>query len=94
MENETLEDGRLKYAVSNKFVPFEYEYEVIVSALQGTVTMTPVAMSERITGLMVNGAPASSRCPVTVPVSGPAVVTVTGPDGKTERTYTFTFKTA
>ena len=94
MENELLEDGRLKYAVSNKFVPFDYEYEVLISPLQDTVTMTPVAMSDRITALTVNGAPASSRCPVTVPASGPAVVTVTGPDGKTNRTYTFTFRTA
>ena len=93
MENELLEDGRLKYAVSNKFVPFDYEYEVLISPLQDTVTMTPVAMSDRITALTVNGAPASSRCPVTVPASGPAVVTVTGPDGKTNRTYTFTFRT-
>lgn len=94
MENELLEDGRLKYAVSNKFVPFDYEYEVLISSLQDTVTMTPVAMSDRIAALTVNGAPASSRCPVIVPASGPAVVTVTGPDGKTNRTYTFTFRTA
>lgn len=94
MENEMLEDGRLKYAIPNKFVPFDYEYDVLVSSLQGTVTMTPVAMSDRITGMTVNGKPASSRCPVTVPASGPAVVTVTGPDGSTTKTYTFNFKTA
>lgn len=92
--DEKLEDGRLKYAIPDKFVPYEYDYDVTVSAAQTTVTFTPVAMSELITGMTVNGQPVSSRCPVTVSAGSPAVLTVTGPDGKTAVTYTFNFKTA
>lgn len=93
MENETLSDGRLKYAIEDKFVPFEYEYDVIISSLQDTVTMTPVAMSDRIQSMTVNEIPVSSRCPVTVSTKSPAVVTIVGPDGSETQTYTFTFKT-
>lgn len=88
---EKLPDGRLKYVVPNKFVPNEFNYDVKIGASQGTVTFTPTAMSERITGLTVNGKPASSRCPVTVGVSTPAVIEVTGPDGSTKQTYTLRF---
>ena len=87
--DETLSDGRLKYAIPNKFVPYEYDYEVRTTG--GTVTFTPVAMSERIAGLTVNGKPASSRCPVTVTTSSPAKIEVTGPDGATKQVYTLTF---
>ncbi|MGE4276998.1 MAG: cadherin-like beta sandwich domain-containing protein [Lawsonibacter sp.] len=90
--NDTLSDGRLKYVIPNKFVPYEYDYDVTVSSIFGSVTMTPVAMSDRITSMTINGNPASSRCPVTVSTNTPAVVTITGPDGKTTATYTFTFK--
>lgn len=61
--DDKLEDGRLKYAIPNKFVPYEYDYEVKVGALQSTVTFTPVAMSNRIKDLKVNGKSVSSRCP-------------------------------
>ncbi|MCJ7834753.1 cadherin-like beta sandwich domain-containing protein [Cuneatibacter sp. NSJ-177] len=93
-ENEMLPDGRLKYAIPGKFVPYEYEYDVIVGSLQGTVTLTPVAMSDRIAGMTVNGKNASSRCPVTVSAGSPAVVVITGPDQSTTETYTFRFRTA
>ena len=89
--DDTLEDGRLKYAIPNKFVPYEYDYEVKVSKNQKNVTFTPVAMSTRIQGMTVNGAPASSRCPVTVSTSSPATIVVTAPDGSTKVTYTLTF---
>ena len=89
--DDTLEDGRLKYAIPNKFVPYEYDYEVKVSKNQKNVTFTPVAMSTRIQGMTVNGAPASSRCPVTVSTNSPATIVVTGPDGSTKVTYTLTF---
>ena len=92
--DDVLEDGRLKYVLSNKFVPFEYEYEVKISAGQSEVTFTPTAMSERITGLKVNGIDGSSRCPVTVKTNSPATIVVTGPDGSTTRTYTLKFISA
>lgn len=90
--DDKLSDGRLKYAIPDKFVPYEYDYDVKVSSLLSTVTLTPVAMSDRIAGITVNGEPVSSRCPVKAKASLPAVVVVTGPDGTTTATYTFTFK--
>lgn len=93
-ENELLEDGRLKYVVPNKFVPFEYEYEVEISAGQMKATFIPTTMSTHAAGLTVNGNPAASRCPVTVDTAQAAVVEVTGPDGTTKQAYTFTFRTA
>ena len=83
--------GRLKYAIPNKFVPYEFDYEVKVPAGQKTVTFTPIATSGRIKSLKVNGAPAASRAPVTVDAAEPAVVEVVSPNGKVTNTYTFTF---
>lgn len=89
--DETLPDGRLKYAIPNKFVPYEYNYDVKISPFQPTVTFTPVAMSNRIAGMTVNGTPVSSRCPVIVPTVGATTIEVTGPDGATKCTYTLNF---
>ena len=88
--DETLADGRLKYAIPNKFVPYEFDYEVKASGSK--VTFTPVTMSTLAKGITVNGKPASSRCPVTVDASGTTKIEVTGPDGTTKQTYTLTFK--
>lgn len=88
---ELLEDGRLKFALENKFVPMDTEYEVKVPAGQSTVTFTPIAMSNRIQGMKVNGKPAASRCPVTVAANGPCVIEVTGPDGSETIAYTLSF---
>jgi glyoxylase-like metal-dependent hydrolase (beta-lactamase superfamily II) len=54
-ENERLADGRLKYIIGNKFVPYEYSYNVKIALGQSTVTLTPVAMSDRIAALSVGG---------------------------------------
>lgn len=88
--DETLPDGRLKYAIPNKFVPYEFDYEVKASGSK--VTFTPVTMSTLAKGITVNGKPASSRCPVTVDASGTTKIEVTGPDGTTKQTYTLAFK--
>ncbi len=88
--DETLADGRLKYAIPNKFVPYEFDYEVKASGSK--VTFTPVTMSTLAKGITVNGKPASSRCPVTVDASGTTKIEVTGPDGTTKQTYTLAFK--
>ena len=93
-QDEVLPDGRLKFVVPNKFVPFEYDYDVNIGAGQAEVTMIPTTMSTKATQVTVNGKPAASRCPVKVDTSAPAVVEVTGPDGTTKSTYTFTFRTA
>lgn len=89
--DDVLDDGRLKFALENKFVPMDTEYEVKVPAGQSTVTFTPVAMSSRIQEMQVNGKPAASRCPVTVAANGPCTIEVTGPDGSEKVTYTLTF---
>ena len=89
--DEVLPDGRLKYAIPNKFVPYEYDYDVKIGQFQTTATFTPVAMSNRIKGMTVNGTPVSSRCPVVVPTYGKTVIEVTGPDGATKCTYTLNF---
>lgn len=89
--DEKLADGRLKYVIPNKFVPYEFDYEVKVPAGQSTVTFTPTAMSERITSIQVNGKTVSSRCPVKVSAAEKATIVVTGPDGATKQTYTLTF---
>ena len=89
--DETLADGRLKYVVPNKFVPYEYDYDVKIGQFQTTATFTPVSISTRIKGMTVNGTPVSSRCPVVVPTYGKTVIEVTGPDGATKCTYTLNF---
>ena len=83
--------GEKKYVIPNKFVPYEFDYEVKIAAGQSSVTFTPITTSNRITSLTVNGKAASTRCPVTVETSAPVVVEVVAPDGKTTLTYTFTF---
>ena len=89
--DEVLPDGRLKYAIPNKFVPYEYDYDVKIGQFQTTVTFTTVSISTRIKGMTVNGTPVSSRCPVVVPTYGKTVIEVTGPDGATKCTYTLNF---
>jgi len=91
IEETKLEDGRLKYVLLNKFVPYDTEYEVKIAAGQKEVTLTPVSMSNRIQALTVNGEAASSRCPVTVPTDKACEIEVTGPDGSEKMKYTFTF---
>ena len=87
-----LEDGDYKYVIKNKFVPYEHEYDVKVSAFQATCTIVPVAMSNLVKGIKVNGRAVSSRCPVKVPVDGPCVIEVTAPDGVTKTSYTLRFR--
>lgn len=87
--DDKTSDGRLKYAIPNKFVPYEFDYDVKTSS--DSVTFTPVALSDLIQGMTVNGEAASSRCPVTVSTSSPAKIEVTAPDGTTKQTYTLTF---
>ncbi len=88
------EDGRYTYAIPNKFFPPHHEYDVKIRPGQETVTFTPVAMSNRIQSMTVNGKAASSRCPVKVSTAAPAVITVVGPDGENTEVYTLTFVTA
>lgn len=88
-----MENGKgYKYVIPNKFVPFEYEYEVKVGVLQTHCTIVPVATTNLIKGITVNGNSASSRCPIKVSTSEPCKIVVTAPDGVTTSTYTLTFK--
>lgn len=89
--DEKLPDGRLKYVIPDKFVPFEYDYQIKIARGQTSVTITPTAMSQLIAGMTVNGKAASSRCPVKVSTAAPATIQITAPDGVTKQTYTLTF---
>lgn len=80
-----------KYLIPNKFVPFEYDYQVKVKLLQLTCTLIPVATTNLVKGITVNGKPVCNRCPVQVSTSEPCQITVTAPDGTTTQTYTLTF---
>ncbi|MCQ2146548.1 MAG: cadherin-like beta sandwich domain-containing protein [Bacteroidales bacterium] len=89
----TMPDGSgYKYVIENKFVPYEYDYEVIVKDNASEIKIAPVATSNLIKGITVNGQAASSRCPVSVPTSRPCTIVVTAPDGVTKSTYTLKFK--
>ncbi|MDD6212357.1 MAG: cadherin-like beta sandwich domain-containing protein [Clostridiales bacterium] len=92
-EYTELDDGTLKYIIHNKFVPFETEYEVKIRKTQKTVTLVPTSMSTRAKSITVNGAPAATRCPITVSTKKPVEIVVTAPDGETTMTYTLTFVT-
>ena len=39
--DDKLEDGRLKYAIPNKFVPYEYDYEVKVGPFRAPLPLRP-----------------------------------------------------
>ena len=80
-----------KFVIHNKFVPFEYDYKVKVSMTQSSCTIVPVATTNLVKGITVNGKPVSSRCPVKVSTSSACRIVVTAPDGKTTSTYTLTF---
>jgi hypothetical protein len=94
-EKAMMEDGSgYKFVIENKFVPFEYDYDVLISKNQRTCCITPTATTNLIKGLTVNGLPSSSKCPVVVTTNTPCKIVVTAPDGVTSSTYTLTFKKA
>lgn len=94
-EKAMMPDGSgYKFVIENKFVPFEYDYEVLVSKRQSTCCITPTATTNLIRGMTVNGQPVASRCPVVVSTGSPCKIVVTAPDGVTTSTYTLTFKKA
>lgn len=94
-EKAMMEDGSgYKFVIKNKFVPYEYDYEVLITKNQRTCCITPTATTNLIKGFTVNGTPSSSRCPVVVTTKTPCKIVVTAPDGVTSSTYTLTFKKA
>lgn len=91
-EKAMLEDGSgYKFVIENKFVPYEYDYDVLISKNQRTCCITPTATTNLIKGITVNGNPVSSRCPVVVSTSTPCKIVVTAPDGVSTSTYTLRF---
>lgn len=88
-----LDDGSYKFVIGNKFVPYEHDYEVRTGLLQTSCTIVPVAMTNLVKGIRVNGQAVSSRCPVKVPTSSPCVIEVTAPDGVSKTIYTLKFRT-
>lgn len=86
-----LEKGGYKYVIPNKFVPFEYDYQVKIGLLQTECTLIPVATTNLIRSIMVNGKQVSSRCPINVSTLEPCKIEVTAPDGETKSVYIITF---
>jgi len=92
-EEAKTEDGKgFKYVIHNKFVPFEYDYQIKISKGQKSCTLIPVTSSSFVKGITVNGKSVANRCPVEVPTGAPCIIEVTAPDGLAKSTYTFTFK--
>lgn len=90
-ETRTPDGKDYKFVIKNKFVPFDYDYEVKIMPMQMNCTIIPVATCNLIKGITVNGKAVSSRCPISIPTASPCKIVVTAPDGKTTSTYTLTF---
>ncbi len=81
-------------ALPDKFDPWTYAYDIKVPAGGSTIAVTPVAMSNRIASLKVNGIPVKSRTSRTVPAvdGGRITIDVVAPDGITTSHYVFTLR--
>ncbi|MBP7110323.1 MAG: S-layer homology domain-containing protein [Firmicutes bacterium] len=88
--------GGVKMTVPNslpdKFDPWTYDYKVEVPASVSKITVTPTAMSNKITSMKLNGKPIEQRSANVVDVVDGTVITieVVAPDHATTSTYTFT----
>jgi hypothetical protein len=77
---------------SNKFDPWTYSYTINVPSAAISITITPVAMSNRIASMKVNGSAVGQRTTVTVAVAAGTRITVDilSPDRSSASSYTFT----
>jgi len=80
----------------NKFDPWTFDYRLKVPAGQRSVAIRPRAMSNKASGLKVNGAAVAQSSRTVVPVSAGSriVVEVTSPDGSATNRYSFTVEVA
>lgn len=81
-------------ALQGKFNPWVYDYTIKVPRGTQTITVKPVAMSNRITYMLFNGIIVENRASLTVPVKngGSFTIKIVAPDTLTTATYTFTMK--
>lgn len=83
-------------SLPNKFDPWTFEYDIMVPAGTKTVTLTPTAMSNKVTALALNGVAMVSKSSRSIPAVDGAKVTidVTAPDGVTKSRYVLTLRVA
>jgi len=77
---------------SNKFDPWTYTYTINVPSSANSITITPIAMSNRIASMKVNGSAVGQRTSVTVAVGSGTriIVDIVSPDRSSTSSYTFT----
>jgi hypothetical protein len=77
---------------SNKFDPLTYDYTINVAPATSSISITPTALSNKITSRKVNDIAVKRRSSTTVAVSagGKITIDIVSPDGNSTTTYTFT----
>jgi hypothetical protein len=80
---------------SNKFDPWTYSYTINVPSSANSITITPIAMSNRIASMKVNGSAVGQRTSVTVAVASGTriIVDIVSADQSSTSSYTFTIAT-
>jgi glyoxylase-like metal-dependent hydrolase (beta-lactamase superfamily II) len=81
-------------AISGRFDPWTFDYEVHVASGTSNITICPVSMSTKATAIRLNGREVAYRSINRVDVSDGSVITieVVAPDAATSCTYTFKVK--
>ncbi len=81
---------------SNKFDPWTYNYTISVAAGTHSIVIKPVAMSNKIRSMKVNGALLNGSATVTIVVADGSkiAVDIVSPDGTSTSSYTFTIKSS
>lgn len=84
--------GSVDRKLTNKFDPWTYAYTINVPTATNSITVTPWAMSSKVTSLKVNGTAVAQGVSITVAVSAGSKITVdiVAADGVTTSSYTFT----
>ncbi len=78
----------------NKFDPWTYAYDIRVPSANSSITVTPIAMSNKITSMKLNGTLIQSRTAKTIPVAeGTQIkIDIVAPDKATTSQYIFTVR--
>ncbi|WP_153111844.1 cadherin-like beta sandwich domain-containing protein [Propionivibrio limicola] len=84
--------GTVACKVPNKFDPWTYAYTINVPVANGSITIKPTAMSNKIKSMKVNGNTVAQGASTTVSVSAGTKITIdiVAADGTTSSSYTFT----
>ncbi len=80
--------------LSNKFDPWTYAYDIKAPSANKSITITPTAMSNKITSMKVNGVAVKSRASKTITVDdGTQIkIDIVAPDGVSASSYVFTVR--